>query len=107
MKNVAIANLDEFTAFAGTLSLGKESVELQFKLRFAKSGETELQFEELPYNDKTRFILREWSNHTSRPLGFSLRGTAEDGSSFDTDSLALQPNLKLIGSRELIIEGDC
>jgi hypothetical protein len=107
VTNVVSANLDEFAAFAGTLSLGNESVDLQFKLRFARSGEIEFRFEELPYNDKTRFILKEWSNHTSRPLGFSLRGTAEDGSSFTTDSLALQPQLKLIGSRELTIEGEC
>jgi hypothetical protein len=36
-----------------------------------------------------------------------LRGTADDGSSFATDSLALQPNLRLTASRELTIEGDC
>ena len=101
------ANLDQFTAFKGVLSLGADSVDVQFKLHLARSGEIELEFDGLRYNDRTRFILKEWSNHTSKPLGFTLRATAEDGSSFATDSLAVHPLLSLVGSRELTITGDC
>jgi hypothetical protein len=107
VTNAVSLNLDEFAAFTGTLSLGNESVELQFKLRFAKSGEIEFQFAPLQYSAKTRFITREWSNNTSKPLDYSLRGTAEDGSSFATDSLSLQSTLNVIGPYELTFGGAC
>jgi len=107
MTNIVSANLDEFTPFTGNLSLGTERVDLQFKLRFAKSGEIEFQFEDLPHNDRTKFLLKERSNRTSKPLDFSLHATAEDGSSFATDCLTLHANLNWVGSRKLTLEGDC
>ena len=60
---------------------------LNFLVRIDASGEVEFDLRTLPVTEETRFLLSSWDSKGGDFTRFSLLGIAEDGTSFETESL--------------------
>jgi hypothetical protein len=81
------AGLAEPKLFKGPFSLGSESVEAEIRIGIDETGELTFEFTPIPLTDKSRFIMIAWHDRKSDIAHFSFRGTAEDGTRFETAHL--------------------
>jgi hypothetical protein len=80
--------LAEPKSFVGELSLDHDASAVGFRVGIDANGEIELEFDPIPLNNQTKFILLGWDRDRSQITYFSLKGVAEDGTRFETSHLS-------------------
>lgn len=80
--------LAKLKAFKGELSLDGDCLPVSFRAGVDASGAIDLRFTTIPRTKRSAFIHHGWHRDKSRVTYFSLKGTAEDGTRFDTSHLS-------------------
>lgn len=79
----------EWNSYSGELSLGADTLAVTFRAGADESGEIELEFAPIKLNDAGKFILLKWhDDKNGRMIYFSLSGTSNDGTRFETTHLS-------------------
>ena len=97
--------LAKLKAFKGELSLDRNRLPVSFRAGVDASGAIDLRFTAIPLTKRSIFILHGWEREKSLVTYFSLKGTAEDGTTFDTSHLSFNSLGTTLGPLKL--QGRC
>jgi hypothetical protein len=81
--------LAEPKSFSGNLAIGADALPLEIWIGVDPSGEVEFEFDPIKLSNDTKFILLSWYQKGDEFRYLSFKGSAEDGSRFETDHLHL------------------
>lgn len=73
--------------FTGALSIGDLTTETTFAAHAGSDGEVQIRFEPLPHSPAAAAMQQLWEKAGAKPALFRLTGTAEDGSTFESDQV--------------------
>lgn len=79
--------LAELKPFSGQLSLDADSLNVNFRAGIDPSGEFVFEFEPIPLNERSKFIILGWDRDKVEFTHFSLTGTTPDQIRFETSDL--------------------
>ena len=99
--------IDEFKSFFGFLRYENHEIKITFQAKIDnQTGVLTLNFNEIPFSNKSRFIEDIWQGNTYQFGSFELSGQTDDGLEFHSKSLNFS-SVKITPNSNLILDGEC